>query len=461
MARRKSQGRCKPKQRAATAADARPESGSVEDSLARPTPKIPVPALKLEILLQVLSYCVDPIKPEFTADEILCTEVALRVPEEASWFATVARTCKAWVEPALQHLYHTLYVHQARITIPLLKRVAHRVRNLVIEHGPPSPVVTRRKGSNIPFDLFTGLSNLVVIGPKHPIAMKHCDVVIRHIHSSPVLQNLTQLNLWFMPKISVLEWAPLVDLLRACTNLRRIYCVFDDAPAPAALRVARPEKLQEFGMNSGGLTDQALASLYASTQLVNLFITGLLTNVDYHLFCRAIKASSHSLRAIHLDGSFMVDPSSLNLPGQALAGALGSCTSLRFLRLGHLFLTYRAMALRDFFKRLAPLPIEMISFTADYFGDMIMSELIDSLHLLPSLSVVIVMLLRVVDTGTDDYAVVTHRLKSEFPNLVIETLGYLTVWPPPFQSLSPETRAIFEFRPYRAAFPPSIPSVSS
>jgi hypothetical protein len=279
--------------------------------------------------------------------------------------------------------------------------------------------------------------------------MMSFDALIRHIGPSPVLRNLAQLDLLFK-HVLVLDWAPLVDLLTACTNLRRLHGYFDGPDAigrlpELPLRVARPERLEELAISGDSCTDVVLASLYASTQLVTLNIVASLKKIDYRLFCQAIKASSRTLRSICLCVSFTREQ---RFDSQDLAGALASCTSLRFLRLGELYPMFGRLSLRDLFELLAPLPIEVLAIHHNLF------ELFEELHF-PNLSVV--MLRRDLDHHT--FAI--HRLKSKFPHLVIETLQDISVWPPPFQSLSPKSRAIFEFRPYRAVFPPSIPSASS
>jgi hypothetical protein len=422
--------------------------------------------LKHDILDRVLWYCV-PDPPDdtpatlFTHPDILLTSFkCLRVPAELSWLAGAARTCKAWLEPALQHLYHTLFLHQIRIPTPLLERVAHRVRTLVIELG----FQETKKDSNIPLDLFTGLSKLVIIGPRSRFITEHFDTLIRHIRPSPVLQNIVQLTLLF-PLVLVLDWNPLVDLLTACTNLRRLRCLFDDDDHPGppeALRVARPDILEAFTLVGDACTDTVLASLYASTQLVTLNIVGTLEGIDYRLFCQAIKASSRSLRSLCIYTSFIQN---LNQAGQALANALSSCTSLRFLRIGGLYGIYGSpyrlfsddMDLRELFELLAPLPIEMISFEDELPDSTLVSLLSDNLHLLsPSLSVV--MIVHLVEPDAACHTDATRRLKSKFPSLVIKTVEDTGMWPPRYHDLSPEIRAIFQFRPYRTSFSSSISS---
>jgi hypothetical protein len=80
-----------------------------------------------------------------------------------------------------------------------------------------------------------------------------------------------------------------------------------------------------------------------------------------------------------------------------LAQVLSSCTSLRFLRLG--FPIVGSMPAPDLIFLLAPLPIEFLSLESpsnyqdDYGDDYALPEdfgfdLIDSLHLLPGLSVI-------------------------------------------------------------------------
>jgi hypothetical protein len=452
---KRNKGRRKPKPSQTAAADE--GQASVENRLARPTISA-LPLLRHDILLRVLSYCVYSISPKFSTEpEKLYTHVALRVPREASWFATVARTCKAWVEPALQHLYHTLHVHQLRIPSFVLVRMGHRVRTLVIELGPSK---TQLK-PNIPFDLFTGLSNLIVFGPSHPLMVQYFAALIRHIRPSPVLQNLARLDLLLPMPLE--GWMPLVALLKACTDLRRFYCIIDDqhgGPTQAeAFGLVRPERLEEFRLSGETSMDSVLASFYSSTQLVTLDVWALIRSMDYRPFCRAIEASSHSLRAICLYVPSILMNVDQRLAGQTLANALASCTSLRFLRLGELFLMFGSMTLHDLFERLAPLPIEMLSFNDNSHESTVVIELYDSLHLLPNLSVVLFR--RNIDQDSPRHALAIRRLQSRFPNLVIENLEDVMVWPPPYHTLSPEARAIFEFRPYRATSPPSIPSASS
>jgi hypothetical protein len=135
----KSQPKSRPKHTAAADAHSQSERGhasigSVDTSV--PRLAIPAPALlQHDILLQVLLSCVpDPSDAiSSTAPGLSVTSSKpLRVPGGVSWLASAARTCKAWLEPALHYLYRILYLHQIRIPTPL-ERVAPRVRTLVIE----------------------------------------------------------------------------------------------------------------------------------------------------------------------------------------------------------------------------------------------------------------------------------------------------------------------------------------
>jgi hypothetical protein len=125
-----------------------------------------------------------------------------------------------------------------------------------------------------------------------------------------------------------------------------------------------PKRLEELAIYSG-YVGTALAPLFASMTLVMLNIVSGYSDwkdIDYHVLCQVIQASSHSLRAVSICYGPYTDDVELQVEleeGRALAHALTRCTSLRFLRLGPPII--EPMALCGLFKLLTPLRIEFLS----------------------------------------------------------------------------------------------------
>jgi hypothetical protein len=161
--------------------------------------------------------------------------------------------------------------------------------------------------------------------------------------------------------------------------------------------------------------------------------------------CQAIAQLSRTLRAVSLcydDGYCPPGPELevLRRLGPVLAQALTSCLSLRFLQLGFPVLS---MPVPQQFELLEPIPIECLYLSPDYMCSRDQSKsystLIDNLHLLPNLLV-----LMCSNWTYNDY----DRLNSKFPRLAVG--GPATnIWPPTYARLSPETQALFKYRPYR------------
>jgi hypothetical protein len=400
------------------------------------------------IVDRVLSYCVLPydLNPLAIPMEGVPDNAFVRVPRGAVWLAKAARTCKAWLEPALQHHYRTLYLHRVRIPTDIFERVGHLVRALVIHIAPFS----EPDEPNIDLNLLTNLSTLLIVDPRDDLP--HYDSLLRHVRLSwTSLPNLSGFLLWFPS-----NWNVLLDFFENCENLTRLALdtwVVSDAPIDA-LRLARPEKLEELVI-FGHCTDTVLMPLYESTRLVTLNIQGAVHCADYRALCQGIEASSRSLRSLCLQIALLGHAyrETSKRDTQALANALASCTSLRFLRLGIIDEVvlidqkFGTMSLQDLFQVLAPLPIELLclfggspSIAVSYSP-----QLVEAIQLLPNLSVLMIQELSVN---------ATRRLQSRFKNLVFDKLHDTRRWPPLFHTLKPEAQAKFQHHPYRVALFP-------
>jgi hypothetical protein len=392
------------------------------------------PLLQHDIANQVLSYCVAPP----------CDDETLRsrsdrshVPSGSAWLAKAARTCKAWLEPALRYLYRTLTLNLGyspsdsiicRVPLDLLERVGPRVRTLVIDISTRLP-----DNRQNPFRHFTNLATLIV-DPLHPSAeASSIASLLPYISSCPSLPNLVKVFIWSGERPVILE------MLQACESLRQFGfhglpltdCRHHDDYHSQAIV---PVGLEALVIVSGCHLDRPLAPLYAATGLVSLDISGWINDIDYRLIRQAIRASSHTLRTISVIGR--CDPPAAELEGLRLAKAISSCLSVRFLKIGYP-ITSSTTVVHDIFELLAHLPIEFLALEG-IFSD----GLIDSLHLLhPNLLVL------AIDGHNKDIA---RRIKSEFGHLVLEfcTAG---MWPPLYHKLTPKARAVFKHRPYRAA----------
>jgi hypothetical protein len=331
--------------------------------------------------------------------------------------------------------------HAFQVPARTIELVGHRARTLVIQIASPSEPLE----PNIRFDSFTCLATLVITGAKLSPGLSlpvqsPFHSLLRDIRTCPSLPNVSTLVIR-----NSLDWYLALDLIKACKYLRRLaFDAFEAGLGAGGVRTgyARvpPESLEELSIRVGQ-EKEALAPLYAATHLVSLSIQGPL-DANNRLVRQVIEASSRSLQAISLvncEGSSLLDD-------RALANAMASCTSLRFLRLSY-YLTLDFMALHDLFMLLAHLPIEFLSFRGipRVDRDSFTSDLMDNFHLFPRLSVIEARL----NMGG------TLRLKSKFIQLVIEALGGVnySVWPPIYHQLSPEAQAVFEHRTYRTSSP--------
>jgi hypothetical protein len=400
--------------------------------------------LQHDIMDQVLSYCDVPYYWGYRSRDER-PSVGLRVGRDAAWLATAMRTCKAWLEPSLRHLYRTVYIYAVQVDADICKRIGHRVRTLVIQLEEEPPV---EQEPDVDFNHFTRLSTLT-INSRYDLPLSFVSKIL----SCPSLANLADLSL-----IGPRQSGPLVALIRTCKSLRRL--AFDTWKAEAdglSGALARPERLEEFHfLGKQKFHDGALAPLYGTAYLVTLNIANvrLERNNNFHLVHQAIKASSRTLLAISLRfiGSYhdrkqilewkvngASDNAGLALP---LIEALSSCTSLRFLRIGHPIL--QSVTLRKLFKLLSHLSIELISFDRMYHVTRSNFEWFrDSLHLLSNLSVLMVCIkphdLSYVKPKLDSLVTVTREMGRES-------------WPPAYGKLPLKAQAIFTDRPYRTYF---------
>jgi hypothetical protein len=129
--------------------------------------------LQYDIIYEVLSHCVGPYDANPLAIHLVpipCRgrfkRFPLRVPIEAAWFATGARTCKAWLDPALRYLYRTLFLRRVQVPTDIIERIGHRVRNLCIAIDSND---MKSERPNIPFKHFTVCDTRNV----RPIELEH------------------------------------------------------------------------------------------------------------------------------------------------------------------------------------------------------------------------------------------------------------------------------------------------
>jgi hypothetical protein len=422
----------------------KPKPSRKPSPTAPPVPNSTPVLLRRDIVERVLWHCVDPVLDAYYPlipiyVPTTSVPIYIRVPSGASWFAKAARTCKAWLEPALRHLYYTVYLHRVQVPKDVFEPIARMIRTLVIHMSPYGDVVEPR----IPFRLVNRLSTLIVVGPTlyHPLPQQF-DGLVHQIRSCPSLANLTRLVLRFS------SWHPsFADLLKPCKNLQRLTFEvpsrLEDGPHEFVAKI--PERLQEMTI-LGYCIDDMLATLGASTHLVVLNMRGSLDGIQwsYRLICQIIKASCRSLRAIGLEVSHLgrENRSSLERQGQSLAKALGSCQSLRFLRLGVLDLIFGCLPLRQLFLYLARLPIRVLSLNDVSTHCTLPLQLPDFLYRFRDLAVFIY--------SHPDRDVIL-RLQEKLRRLVFEDYTNDPVWPPIYHKLSPAARAVLDGQPYRAS----------
>jgi hypothetical protein len=408
-----------------------------------------VPALfalrQHDIVNQVLWYCAAPCDANSLTmlDTFPPTNTPF-VPHESAWLATAARTCKAWLEPALRHLYHTIYLRttgRAKIQAAPLDRfhhIGHLVRSLVISVHASTPYGTKLRTNH--FKNLTSLTTLVVSESKKP----ELDLLADDIRACPSLPKLVNLHLSTPNKHAYL------GLLEICKNLRRLRLDGRYMDEPSEV-VARPERLEEFVVEYYGYLDSTLAALFTATTLVTLNVNGPRngpSEIDYRLLGRAIEASSRTLRAvsIYYDQPINYHDTEWVVKSRALARALTLCTSLRFLRLG--FPILARVPLRELLGLLRTLPIELLSFPG--YPTWLYRDL-DVEIFFPRLLAVMV------ESNPDYYSTRDMKMSrlAKFSVLMEFYTETDLMWPPTYQTLSPEAQAIFMHRPYRAASPSS------
>jgi hypothetical protein len=354
------------------------------------------------------------------------------VPGDSAWLATAARTCKAWLEPALRHLYRTIFLDACDlteedelfiVTADMVARIGYRVRNLCLGD--------ERELSEDTCRLISAFCHFIHLAIAQPRAQE--DPHMSAILSCPSLPNLTDLEVQFLTSPPTF---PPPTILKACRNLRRLRFNPISGLPDQPLEVAAPEKLEDLTIYRGYM-HKALAPLFTCcTRLVALNLC-LLRRIDYGLVDRVIRASSQSLRAFSLytfDDS--IDDSDDTNGGRLVLRALPTCTSLRFLQLGRPMVG--CMELRKVFELLAPLPIEFLSVMSPLPSS---DELIDSLLLLPSVLAIHAYY------RNEDLQLIRSKLKD------VEFEAYPSIsggdWPRPFHRLAPRIQEIFRYRSYR------------
>jgi hypothetical protein len=295
--------------------------------------------LQYDIVDLVLSYCVAPTAPYIyeSGPSISCSLIP---GSESARLAIAVLICKAWLEPALRHLYLTIHVategrNGVRQPASLFRRIGHRVRTLaVLLDTAVSLGLGRTKARNpdLHFRHFTGLTTLVLA--HSPTFQLHG--VPPTLLSCPSLPNLAGLFIFNA------NWLTVLDLLKACPNLRQFrfnaWHNLELAHEPCEADVRTNERLEVLVMHSKfhecPIMGEALHSLFAATHLVTLNIKGPFATENQRLITRAIQASPRSLRAISLQDLLLVKRKEDDITSRFFLPALLSCTSLRFLRLG-------------------------------------------------------------------------------------------------------------------------------
>jgi hypothetical protein len=302
--------------------------------------------LQYDIVDPVLSYClIAPYDPDRQPLEIESDGARHLVSVKAAWLATAARTCKAWHEPALRHLSRTLTFRDYPDPIPahVIVGMGHGVRTLVIN--------VRRQTIQpaIGFNHYTRLTTLAIFGKDYSWPSWGLSSMIRS--TCPSLPNLTNLFLQT-------PWSVVVEFLCICRNLRRLGIDDHEIIDPTSMPVAQLEKLEELSIFAVAI-GRPLVPLLA-TPLVTLNIAQPDVEwpyVDLRVLCEAIETSSRTLRAVSL--SYRLRAHSQPDAGPALAKALASCKSLRFLQLGFAVIDSCRMEEPDLMALLAPLPIDL------------------------------------------------------------------------------------------------------
>jgi hypothetical protein len=406
------------------------------------------PLLQPDIIDQVLSHCASPQ----WVQSISC----LPVPSDCVWFATAARTCQAWLQPALRRLYHTVnldaYNERYRYILSpdIIARIGHRVRTLVVCDYSELAEQTCAYGLlSAAIGHFTHLTSLILaLGITGSATSAEDNPRMSAILSCPSLPYLTSLSIWSQYDCSGF---PPPMLLKACTNLRRLkysppkYLNLAYHALPDRLEVATPEKLETLLIHNGYIHG-ALAPLFTCrAPLVVLKLSGLTLRIaDYSLVDQLIRTSSRSLRAVSLHNIYCVEePLDGNGPGRLLLRALLPCKSLRFLDLGTP--VFAISADLHVIKLLASLPIEFLSLRPVHaLSSNETDELMDRLRLLPSL-LAITFYYRYKELG-----LITSKFKNS--PVILEASPFNSMdWPPPFEDLLPRTQELFRYRPYRAS----------
>jgi hypothetical protein len=155
------------------------------------------------IVDQILWYCVAPDAEDPLTTIVNLTSYPARdnngqprrllAPAESAWLAGAARTGRAWLEPAVRYLCHTVYLRAYHIRRPILERIGHLVRTLVIhiDHR-----IESQKRPVIAFDQFTRVSTLIVVNHPYVSGARHFQTVMSDaMMSCPSIPNLTSLVL--------------------------------------------------------------------------------------------------------------------------------------------------------------------------------------------------------------------------------------------------------------------------
>jgi hypothetical protein len=429
--------------------------------MSRPSP---MPLLQYDILDQVLSYCVPPP----------CTYEALRldaadyfspiVPKESVWLAGAARTCQAWLEPALRHLCLVIHLNIAvkcpssnvfhALPLDVLQRIGHRVRSLVltVEMNKRVPRVPSKPSAN-PFKHFTKLATLIILErPDHDYS-NCCPNLLPHIRLCPSLSKLTNLFIWSSEREILLE------LFGTCKSLRRLGFNIRSRSGHCSdsyYNFVVPESLEELTIFFSGSRGNRRPAPLSLSYWQSDNPADVKNTHNYSLFHQAINASAGSLQALSLfdlpsECEQEINdeiPNRIRLQARLLVQPVALCKSLRFLRLSG-YIVFGITPVRDVFELLAPLPIEFLSLgwkSALSFlpesntVESIPDRLAECLPLLPNLLVIMLDLpmdrIRRVQSTVGRLAVVERQRPDD------------NAWPPFYDTLSPEAQAAFKHRPY-------------
>jgi hypothetical protein len=294
--------------------------------------------------------------------------------------ATAARTCKAWLGPALRHLYRAIDLDAYDMTLKdrryilsadIVARIGHGVRNLALSDG--SGLSGDAYGLDAALVHFAHLTLLSVNAGTAQTGAEE-NPRISAILSCPSLPNLANLDVFFGTSRPAF---PFSTVLKACRNLRRLRFNPTYNLSDHPLELDAPERLEDLTIYQGHM-HETLAPIFAWCTHLTTLNLHLLRGTDYGLVEQIIRGSSQSLQSISLC-DFDGEESDGEADGGRLLLRALPCTSVRFLQLG--WPIVGSIQLRQLFGYLASLPVEFLSLLSPISS---WDGLIDCLPLLPS-----------------------------------------------------------------------------